>query len=59
MCAVQASIEPPTIVLFVAGGEIGPDYVRYLEGRLREVYDFVGSPVKLVTRRRSRAYQRT
>ncbi|MFQ5947685.1 MAG: ribosome biogenesis GTPase Der [Acidimicrobiia bacterium] len=52
--AVQAGIEPPTIVLFVRGGELGDDYLRFLENRLRQEYDFIGSPIRLVARSRSR-----
>ncbi|HSM02836.1 MAG TPA: ribosome biogenesis GTPase Der [Acidimicrobiia bacterium] len=54
MYAVQAGTEPPTIVLFVRGGELGPDYLRFLEGRLRNAYDFLGTPIRLVPRRRPR-----
>jgi GTP-binding protein len=50
--AVQAGVRPPTVVLFVSGGELGPDYLRYLEGRLREAEDFTGTPVRLITRAR-------
>lgn len=50
--AVQADTEPPRIVLFVRGGELGPDYLRFLENRLRQEYDFVGTPILLHTRRR-------
>jgi GTP-binding protein len=50
--AVQAATEPPTFVLFVRGGEIGPDYLRFLEGRLRNEFDFLGTPLRLYTRRR-------
>jgi GTP-binding protein len=49
MYAVQAGIEPPTFVLF-ARGELGPDYLRFLENRLRAEYDFTGTPLRLVTR---------
>jgi GTP-binding protein len=52
--AVQAGTEPPTIVLFVRGGDLGPDYLRFLENRLRETYEFIGSPVHLVARTRKR-----
>ncbi len=52
MYAVQVGIAPPTIVLFVRGGEIGPDYLRFLEGRLRDKYDFTGTPIRLIARRR-------
>jgi GTP-binding protein len=49
---VQSSTEPPSIVLFVRGGDIGADYLRYLENRLREEYDFMGTPLQLTARRR-------
>ena len=48
----QTATEPPTIVLFVRGGDIGADYLRYLENRLREEYDFMGTPLRLTARRR-------
>jgi GTP-binding protein len=48
--AVQAGVEPPTFVLFVRGGSLGPDYLRFLEGRLRADYTFQGTPLRLVTR---------
>ncbi|HSF84612.1 MAG TPA: ribosome biogenesis GTPase Der [Acidimicrobiia bacterium] len=50
--AVQAATEPPTIVLFVRGGDLGPDYVRFLENRIRGEYDFLGTPLRIYTRRR-------
>jgi GTP-binding protein len=50
--AVQAGTEPPTIVLFVRGGELGPDYLRFVENRVRDAYDFLGTPIRLVARRR-------
>jgi GTP-binding protein len=50
--ATQTSTEPPNIVLFVRGGDIGDDYLRYLENRLREEYDFMGTPLRLTARRR-------
>ncbi len=51
---VQAGVGPPTFVLFVSGGEIGDDYLRFLENRLRDAYDFVGTPIHFVTRTRER-----
>lgn len=56
--AVQAGTEPPTIVLFVRGGELAPDYLRFLERRLREEYEFLGSPIRLVARMRTRRDRR-
>lgn len=55
MYAVQAGRRPPMVVLFVAGGVLGDDYLRYLENRLRESYDFTGSPIMIRARRRTRA----
>ena len=54
--AVHAETEPPAIVLFVRGGDLGPDYLRFLENRLRDEYDFTGTPIKLITRRRHRRW---
>jgi GTP-binding protein len=57
MYAVQAETDPPRIVLFVRGGDLGPDYLRFLENRLRDTFDFTGSPIRLVTRRRHRKFE--
>ena len=50
--AVQAETEPPTFVLFVRGGELGADYIRFIENRLRDRYDFTGTPMRVRTRNR-------
>jgi GTP-binding protein len=50
---VQAGTSPPTFVLFVSGGDLGDDYLRFLENRLRESHDFTGNPIHFVTRKRS------
>jgi len=53
--ATQPQVKPPTIVLFVNDpGLITEDYRRYLEGRLREAFDFRGTPIRLVCRPRER-----
>jgi len=51
--AVQAGTAPPTFVVFVSGGEIAEDYLRFLEGKLRSAHDFTGNPIHFVTRRKS------
>ncbi|HEU4320878.1 MAG TPA: ribosome biogenesis GTPase Der [Acidimicrobiia bacterium] len=51
--AVQAGTAPPTFVVFVSGGELGDDYLRFLENRLRAEHDFTGNPIHFVTRKRS------
>jgi GTP-binding protein len=52
--AVQAETEPPTFILFVRGGDLAPDYLRFMERRLRETFDFTGTPVRVVARKRKR-----
>jgi len=55
--AVQAETEPPTVILFVRGGDLSADYLRFIENRLREAYEFTGTPVRVVARRRQRRNQ--
>ncbi len=53
--ATQASIEPPTFVLFASGSEhVHFSYKRYLENRLREAFGFGGTPLRIIVRERSR-----
>ncbi|HSJ34676.1 MAG TPA: ribosome biogenesis GTPase Der [Acidimicrobiia bacterium] len=52
--AVQAAVAPPTVILFVSGGELGEDYLRFIENRLREEADFTGTPIRVVPRLRAR-----
>ena len=54
--ATQASVAPPTFVFFVSdSASIHFSYERYLENRVREAFDFRGTPLRLVFRTRSRA----
>ena len=49
----QVAVEPPTIVLFVNDPELLHfSYTRYLENRLREAFGFVGTPIKILARKR-------
>ncbi len=53
--ATQASVAPPTFVCFVSDADsVHFSYARYLENRIREAFDFGGSPIRLVFRTRSR-----
>lgn len=53
--ATQASVAPPTFVLFVSDAQaVHFSYERYLENRIREAFDFGGTPIRLVFRTRSR-----
>jgi GTPase len=54
MYVTQAEVEPPTFVLFVNDPELVHfSYRRYLENRIREAFDFEGTAIRLVFRRRS------
>ena len=55
--ATQADIRPPKFVLFTTGS-LEPSYRRFLERRLREEYDFTGSPIRLSVRIRERRPKR-
>jgi GTP-binding protein len=46
--AVQADVEPPRFVFFVNDPtKVKPNFKRYLERRIREAFNFTGSPIKL------------
>ena len=54
MYSTQASIEPPTFVLFANNEDLLKDhYKRYLENKLREAFGFIGTPIKISVRTRS------
>ena len=49
----QVSAAPPTIVLFVNNAEwMHFSYLRFIENRLRETFNFEGTPINLVVRNR-------
>ena len=50
----QVAINPPTFVLFVNDTEcIHFSYERYLENKIRESFDFTGTPVRIIFRKRT------
>ena len=53
----QTGVRPPTLVVFTAGGKAGLhfSFLRHLENRLREQFDFYGTPIKIVERHKSRS----
>jgi GTP-binding protein len=52
--AVQASVSPPTIVLFMNFPKrINYGYERYLKNQIREVYPFPGNDIKFQLKKRS------
>lgn len=51
--ATQVASKPPTFVLFVNDENIMHfSYERYLKNRLRESFDFEGTPIKIILRKR-------
>ncbi|MGI9034951.1 MAG: ribosome biogenesis GTPase Der [Pyrinomonadaceae bacterium] len=53
----QAGIRPPLFILFTSGGSkagLHFSYLRYVENRLREEFDFFATPIKLVERHKSK-----
>lgn len=57
----QAGLRPPTFVLFTAGGKPGLhfSYLRYVENRLREQFDFFGTPIRLKERHKTRLQEKS
>jgi len=54
MYATQAEIEPPTFVFFVNDPELVHfSYKRYLENQIRENFDYTGTAIRLIFRKRS------
>ena len=53
--AAQTGVAPPTFVLFTnVATKLHFSYERFLENRLREGYGFVGTPLRIMVRKRSR-----
>ena len=51
--ATQVRSDPPTFLLYVNDPKLAHfSYLRYLENRLREVYPFLGTPIRLVLKAR-------
>jgi GTP-binding protein len=50
----QIGVRPPRFVVFTAGGRPGLhfSYERYLLNRLREEFDFFGTPIRIIERHR-------
>jgi GTP-binding protein len=52
--ATQTGVRPPAFTLFCSEpAAVQPAYVRFLENRLREAFDFAGTPVRIRLRARS------
>jgi GTPase len=55
----QAGLRPPMFVLFTSGGGKGKaglhfSYIRYVENRLRDEFEFFATPIRLVERHKTK-----
>jgi GTP-binding protein len=52
----QAGVRPPTFVVFTAGGKPGLhfSYLRHLQNRLREEFDFFATPLRIIEKHKKR-----
>ena len=51
--ATQVAVAPPIFVIFVNDPDLMHfSYARYLENRIRAAFDFTGTPIRLIKRRR-------
>jgi GTP-binding protein len=51
----QTAIRPPSFVLFANEPElIHFSYIRYIENKIRESFDFSGTPIRIILRKRTK-----
>ena len=51
--ATQVAVKPPTFVVFVNEEELMHfSYARFLENQIRKAFEFEGTPIKIIARRR-------
>jgi GTPase len=52
----QIGVRPPTFVVFTSGGKAGLhfSFLRHLENRMREEFDFFATPIKIIERHKSK-----
>ncbi len=52
--ATQASVKPPTFILFINDKELMHfSYLRYLENKIRENFGFEGTPIRFILREKT------
>ncbi|UWP87601.1 ribosome biogenesis GTPase Der [Dactylosporangium fulvum] len=51
--ATQAGVSPPKFVLFTTG-PLDPGYVRFVERKLREEFEFIGTPIHISVKPRKK-----
>jgi GTP-binding protein len=52
----QIGVRPPTMIVFTSGGKAGLhfSFLRHLENRLREEFDFFATPIRIVERHKGK-----
>ena len=52
----QTGVRPPTFVVFTSGGKAGLhfSFLRHLENRLRDEFDFFATPIRIIERHKSK-----
>lgn len=51
--STQVSVQPPTFIVFVNDEELMHfSYARFLENQIRQAFDFEGTPIRVIARRR-------
>lgn len=53
----QTNVRPPTFVVFTSGGRAGLhfSFLRHLENRMREHFDFFAAPIRIIERHKSKS----
>ena len=53
----QIGVRPPTFVVFTSGGKAGLhfSFLRHLENRMREEFDFYATPIRIIERHKSKS----
>jgi GTPase len=56
----QIGVRPPTFVVFTSGGKAGLhfSFLRHLENRMREEFDFYATPIRIIERHKSKKRRR-
>jgi len=56
----QIGVRPPTMVVFTSGGKPGLhfSFLRHLENRMREEFDFFATPIRIVERHKTKGRRR-
>ena len=55
----QVKVEPPLFAFFCNHPELIPDsYKRFIENKLRSIYDFTGTPISFIFRKKNKRLEK-